>query len=70
MRKYSDFIRYPILFGEKTLNSQVPLWQKNKKDIKKDIKVEKKETKSNMATFAFCSFSIPSFPINNSVLEN
>ena len=33
VRKYSDFIRYPIVFGEKTLNSQLPLWQKNKSDI-------------------------------------
>ena len=33
VHKYSDFIRYPIVFGEKTLNSMLPLWQKNKKDI-------------------------------------
>ncbi len=33
VRKYSDFIRYPIVLGESTLNSRLPLWQKNKKDI-------------------------------------
>ncbi len=33
VRKYSDFIRYPIVLGENTLNSRLPLWQKNKKDI-------------------------------------
>ena len=32
VHKYSDFIRYPIVLGEETLNSRVPLWQKNKKD--------------------------------------
>ena len=33
VRKYSDFIRYPIVLGEDTLNSRLPLWQKNKKDV-------------------------------------
>ena len=33
VHKYSDFIRYPIILGEDTLNSRVPLWQKNKKDV-------------------------------------
>ncbi len=33
VHKYSDFIRYPIVLGEDTLNSRLPLWQKNKKDI-------------------------------------
>ncbi len=33
VHKYSDFIRYPIVLGEETLNSRLPLWQKNKKDI-------------------------------------
>ena len=36
VRKYSDFIRYPIVLGEDTLNSQLPLWQKNKQDITKE----------------------------------
>ena len=33
VRKYSDFIRYPIIMGEDTLNSRLPLWQRNKKDV-------------------------------------
>ncbi len=33
VRKYSDFIRYPIMLGEETLNSRLPLWQKNKSEI-------------------------------------
>ncbi len=33
VRKYSDFIRYPIRLGEDTLNSMTPVWQKNKKDV-------------------------------------
>ncbi len=33
VHKYSDFIRYPIVLGEDTLNSRLPLWQKNKKDV-------------------------------------
>ena len=33
VRKYSDFIRYPIVLGEETLNSRLPLWQKNKSEI-------------------------------------
>ena len=33
VRKYSDYIRYPIRMGEDTLNSMVPLWQKAKKDV-------------------------------------
>ena len=33
VRKYSDYIRYPIRMGDDTLNSMVPLWQKAKKDV-------------------------------------
>ena len=33
VKKYSDYIRYPIRMGEETLNSMVPLWQRNKKDV-------------------------------------
>ncbi len=48
IRRYSDFIRYPIIMEEevtkdgkkeiesKTINSMVPLWKKNKKDLKKE----------------------------------
>jgi len=32
--KYSDYIRYPIVFKEETLNSMVPLWKKDKSKIK------------------------------------
>ena len=46
--KYSDYIRYPIrmnvtkkendkeVMSEETLNSMIPLWKKNKKDIKEE----------------------------------
>ena len=34
--KYSDYIRYPIIYNNETLNSMVPLWKKNKKDIKEE----------------------------------
>ena len=48
IKKYSDFIRYPIIMEvevtkddkkeieEKTINSMVPLWKKAKKDIKQE----------------------------------
>ena len=37
VKKYSDYIRYPIILldeDSETLNSMVPIWKKNKKDIK------------------------------------
>ena len=34
--KYSDYISYPIIYNNETLNSMVPLWKKNKKDIKEE----------------------------------
>ena len=34
VKKYSDFIRYPIILEGETLNSMTPLWKKAKKDIK------------------------------------
>ena len=43
IKKYSDYIRYPIkmmMVGdekkevEKTINSMIPIWKKNKKDVK------------------------------------
>jgi len=33
VRKYSDFIRYPIRMGDQTLNSMVPIWRKNKNEL-------------------------------------
>ncbi len=33
VKKYSDYIRYPIRMGEDTLNSMVPIWQRNKNDV-------------------------------------
>ena len=33
IKKYSDYIRYPIVIGEDTLNSMLPIWQKQKKDV-------------------------------------
>lgn len=33
VKKYSDFIKYPIKFGDEILNSMVPLWKKNKSEI-------------------------------------
>lgn len=34
VKKYSDFISYPIILEEETLNSMSPIWKKAKKDIK------------------------------------
>lgn len=42
IKKYSDYITYPIVMDkeedkkivEKTINSMIPLWKKNKKDVK------------------------------------
>ena len=34
--KYSDYISYPIIYNNETLNSMIPLWKKNKKDIKEE----------------------------------
>ena len=33
VKKYSDFIKYPVKMGEETINSMVPLWKKNKSEI-------------------------------------
>jgi molecular chaperone HtpG len=33
VKKYSDFIRYPIKMDEKTINSMVPIWKKNKNEL-------------------------------------
>ena len=31
--KYSDYIRYPIIYKDETLNSMIPLWKKDKSKI-------------------------------------
>ena len=36
IKKYSDFIRYPIRMGEETINRMVPLWRKNKMELSKE----------------------------------
>lgn len=36
IKKYSDFIRYPIRMGEETINSMVPLWRKNKNELTRE----------------------------------
>ncbi len=33
VKRYSDYIRYPIKFGENVLNGMIPLWKKNKVDV-------------------------------------
>ena len=32
IKKYSDYVRYPIKLGEDTVNSMVPLWQRSKQE--------------------------------------
>lgn len=34
IKKYSDYITYPIVMNDKTINSMVPIWKKSKKDVK------------------------------------
>ena len=36
VKRYSDYIRYPIRLGEETLNSMSPLWRKNKNEVEKE----------------------------------
>lgn len=33
---YSDYIRYPIVLGEDTLNSMVPIWKRSKQDVSEE----------------------------------
>ncbi|WEK53524.1 MAG: molecular chaperone HtpG [Candidatus Cohnella colombiensis] len=33
IKKYSDFIRYPIKLEEETVNSLIPIWRKNKNEL-------------------------------------
>ena len=34
VRRYSDFIAYPIVFGDKTLNSMKPIWERPPSEVK------------------------------------
>ena len=36
VKKYSDYIRYPIIINDNVLNSMVPIWKKDKKKIKEE----------------------------------
>ena len=36
VKKYSDYIRYPIIINDDVLNSMVPIWKKDKKKIKEE----------------------------------
>ncbi|MBU6145849.1 MAG: molecular chaperone HtpG [Paenibacillaceae bacterium] len=36
VRKYSDFIRYPIKLDGETINTMVPIWRKNKSELTDD----------------------------------
>ena len=33
IKKYSDYIKYPIIMNDETINNMLPLWKKNKNDI-------------------------------------
>ena len=33
VKRYSDYIRYPVIMGDKTLNSMLPLWKKQKAEV-------------------------------------
>ncbi len=34
IKKYSDYVRYPIKMGDDTVNSMVPIWQRSKSEVK------------------------------------
>src|SRR5665648_460907 len=36
IKKYSDFINYPIKMGGEVINSMVPIWRKNKNELKEE----------------------------------
>lgn len=36
IKKYSDYVRYPIVLGEETVNSMVPIWQRSKSEVSDD----------------------------------
>ena len=33
VKRYSDYIRYPVIMGDKTLNSMLPIWKKQKTEV-------------------------------------
>ena len=33
IKKYSDYVRYPIKMGEETVNSMVPIWQRSRSEV-------------------------------------
>lgn len=33
VKKYSDYIRWPIIIGESTVNSMVPIWQRTRSEV-------------------------------------
>ena len=33
IKKYSDYVRYPIKMGEETVNSMVPIWQRSRGEV-------------------------------------
>ena len=33
IKKYSDYVRYPIKMGDDTVNSMVPIWQRSKSEV-------------------------------------
>ncbi len=36
IKKYSDYVRYPIKMGEDTVNSMVPIWQRSKSEASEE----------------------------------
>ena len=36
IKKYSDYVRYPIKMGEDTVNSMVPIWQRSKQEANEE----------------------------------
>ncbi len=36
IKKYSDYIRWPILFNDETVNSRIPIWQRPKTEVSDD----------------------------------
>ena len=36
VKRYSDYIRYPIKLGDETLNGMIPLWKKQKSDVNEE----------------------------------
>lgn len=33
IKKYSDYVRWPIIMGEETVNSMIPIWQRSKSEV-------------------------------------